>query len=272
MKFKIHIQHLKGIHILIKYEKKNLIDRFQLYNKGMESIDWNDVNVLRKLPDGWYSVPSDSEYGKMIIKNSDIKFNDSVKRAKERHNVILRKEKEIDEFIKSEPLREAPCDHKNYSHKGHLICAVCGLTKRDFNPFAFNEGDENRVYVSKKNDDEIMSRMCDKAWGIFENIIRNLSFEQVTIGDSLDELLRVFKTYVLTSDDRGNRNFRISARPEGLCAALLWRELLIRKVSMTMLEFSERVKVDRMTISCVFKRLDDYKDFHVSKRGRPWRK
>ena len=60
--------------------------------------------------------------------------------------------------------------------------------------------------------------------------------------------------------------------PEGLCAALLWRELLIRKVPMTMLEFSRRIKVDRMTISCVFKRLDDYKDFHVSKRGRPKRK
>ncbi len=29
----------------------------------MGSIDWNDVNVLRKLPDGWYSVPSDSKYG-----------------------------------------------------------------------------------------------------------------------------------------------------------------------------------------------------------------
>ena len=35
----------------------------------MGSIDWNDVNVLRKLPDGWYSVPSDSKYGKMINKD-----------------------------------------------------------------------------------------------------------------------------------------------------------------------------------------------------------
>ncbi len=102
----------------------------------MGSIDWNDVNVFRKLPDEWYSVPSDSEYGKMIIKDPDIKYNDSVKKAKERHNVILEK----DEFIKSETLRDTPCDHKNYSHKGHLICAVCGLTKRDFDPFAFNEG------------------------------------------------------------------------------------------------------------------------------------
>ena len=48
----------------------------------MKPIDWNDVNVLRKLPDGWYSVPSDSKYGKMIIRDPDIKFNDSVKKAK----------------------------------------------------------------------------------------------------------------------------------------------------------------------------------------------
>ena len=69
----------------------------------MGLINWNDVNVLRKLPDGWYSVPSDSEYGKMINKNPDIKFNDSVKKAKERHNVVLKKEKEIDDFKKSRP-------------------------------------------------------------------------------------------------------------------------------------------------------------------------
>ncbi len=235
----------------------------------MGSIDWNDVNVLRKLPDGWYSVPSDSKYGKMIIKDPDIKYNDSVKKAKERHDVVWRKEKEIDEFIKSETLRDTPCDHKNYSYKGHLICAVCGLTKRDFDMFAFNEGDESRVHVSKKSSDEIMSRIRHKARGIFENIIRNLSSEQVTTDGSLDELMRMFETYVLTDDDRGRRNFRISTRPKGLRAALLWRELLIRKVSMTMLEFSRRIKVDRMNILTVFQRLDDYKDLHVSKRGRP---
>ncbi len=243
-----------------------------IYNKEMDSIDWNDANVLRNLPDGWYSVPSDSKYGDMINKDPDIKYNDSVEKAKKRHEVILEKEREIDDFIKSERLRNEfkTCSHKNYSYKGHQICAVCGLTKRGLNQFAFNEGDESRLHVTtKKSSDEIMSRMCDKARGIFRRIISDLSFEQVTIGDSLDELLRVFRTYVLTDDDRGNRNFRISARPEGLCAALLWRELLIRKVSMTMLEFSKRVKVDRMTISCVFKRLDDYKDFSVGKRGRP---
>ncbi len=38
----------------------------------MNSIDWNDANVLKDLPDGWYSVPSDSKYGKMINENPDI--------------------------------------------------------------------------------------------------------------------------------------------------------------------------------------------------------
>ncbi len=72
----------------------------------MGSVDWNDINVLRKLPDGWYSVPSDSEYDKMINKDSDIKYNDSVEKAKKRHEVILEKDREIDNFIKSERLRD----------------------------------------------------------------------------------------------------------------------------------------------------------------------
>ena len=222
-------------------------------------MNWNDVNVLRKLPDGWYSVPSDSEYGKMISKNPDIKRNDSVEKAKKRHEDVLEKEREMDDFIKSERLRDESktCVHKNYSYKGYLICEVCGLTEQGFDPFAFGKSDE------------IMNRMCNKARGIFRRIIDDLDIDQDI--DS-DDLLRVYKTYVLTDDDRGNRNFRISARPEGLCAALLWRDLQIKKVSMTMLEFSKRVKVDRMTISCIFKRLDDFKDFSVGKRGRPKRK
>ncbi len=249
---------------------KKLIDRFQLYNKGMKPIDWNDANVLRKLPDGWYSVPSDSKYGKMIIKDPDIKFNDSVKRAKERHERVLKKEKKIDEFIKSEPLRDVPCDHKNYSHKGHLICAVCGLMKKDFNPFAYNEGDESRVHVTnKRSERNMMNELCVKAITILRRIIDDLDIDRDIV---LDDILDVFRTYVLTSDDSGRRNFRISARPEGLCAALLWRDLQIKKVPMTMLEFSKRIKMDRMTVSCIFKRLDDFKDLHVGKCGRPKRK
>ncbi len=238
----------------------------------MESVDWNDVNVLRKLPDGWYSVPSDSEYGKLINKDPDIKYNDSVEKANKRHEMVLEKDREIDYFIKSERLRDRSkiCFHENYPYKGYQICAVCGLTKRDPIQWVPEEGYENRVCMKKKNDkNDNMDRMCNKAKDIFENIIRNLSSEQVAIDNVFDVLMRVFKTYVLTDDDRGRRRFRISASPEGLCAALLWREIIIRKIPMTMLEFSKRVKVDRMTISTCFARLDDYKSLHVSKRGRP---
>ena len=251
--------------------RKNFNDRFHIYNKGMGSVDWDDVNVLRKLPDGWYSAPSDSEYGKMINKDSDIKYNDSVEKAKKRHEEILKKDREIDNFVRTERLRNRSktCSHKNYSYNGYLICEMCGLTKRDFDPFAYSGGDESRVCVSKESDDVIISRLCDKASDIFENIIYDLSTEHYICSN---DLLRVFKTYILTGDNRGNRNFRISARPEGLCTALLWRELLIREVPMTMLEFSKRIKVDRMTISTVFRRLDDCKDFSVGKRGRPKKK
>ncbi len=129
------------------------------------------------------------------------------------------------------------------------------------------EGYESRVLMIRdKNKRDNMTEMCDKARDIFSNIIRNLSLKQVTIDNGLDDLMRVFRSYVLTNEDRGRRRFRVSASPEGLCAALLWR---IRKIPMTMLEFSRRTKVDRMTISTCFARLDDYKDLHVSKRGRP---
>ena len=97
----------------------------------MDFIDWNDVNVLRKLPDGWYSVPLDSKYGEMINKDPDIKYNDSVEKARKRHERILEREREIDDFIKSERLRDKICTHRNYSHKEYLICAECGLTNRD---------------------------------------------------------------------------------------------------------------------------------------------
>ena len=250
---------------------KNLNDRFHIYNKEMSSVDWDDVNVLRNLPDGWYSVPSDSKYGEMIIKDSDIKYNDSVKKAKARHDVVLRKEREIDEFMKSETLREGPCDHENYLYKGHLICATCGLTKQYFNPYAYNEGDENRVHVTnKKSEQEIMIEVCFKASLVLRKLIDSLEGAGGDI--PLFDVLDVFETYVLTSEDRGRRKFRISAGLEGLCAALLWRNIKIRKKPMTMLEFSKRIKMDRMTISLIVRRLDDYENFKFNKHGRPKRK
>ena len=257
--------------------KKNLIDRFYVYNKGMKSIDWNDVNVLRKLPDGWYSVPSDSEYGKKIRKDPDTKFNDSVEKASKRHKETQKKEREITKFIRSARLKykSDTCVHKNYLYKGNQICAVCGLMKRNFNPFAFNEGDENRMDVSyedrigldEKSEKDIITELRSNAMLTLRKLIDDL--EDVGRDIPLFDILDVFETYILTSEDIGRRKFRISARPEGLCAALLWRELQIRKVSMTMLEFSKRIKLDRMTVSLIVRRLDDYKDFKFKKSGRP---
>ncbi len=106
-----------------------------------------------------------------------------------------------------------PCDHKNYSYKGHLICAVCGLTKRDFDLFAFNEGDENRVHVtSKKSEKDIITELCFNAMLTLRKLIDSL--EGVGGDIPLFDILDVFETYILTSEDRGRRRFRISARPD----------------------------------------------------------
>ena len=238
----------------------------------MGSINWNDVNVLRKLPDGWYSVPSDSEYGKMIIRDSDIKFNDSVKKAKAPHDIVLKKESEIDKFIKSETLRKVRCNHKNFSYRGHLICKVCGLMKRDFDPFAFDEGDEDRIYVkskrSEKSEKDIITELRFNAMLTLRKLIDDLG--DVGRDIPLFDILDVFETYILTSEDRGRRKFRISARPEGLCAALLWRYLQINKKPMTLQDFLRKIKMDRMTVSLIVRRLDDYESFKFNKSGRPY--
>jgi hypothetical protein len=82
----------------------------------------------------------------------------------------------------------------------------------------------------------------------------------------------------MLSDDtpirKGERkhHFRVSARPKGLCAALLWREALVHKLPLTMAGFSREIGVLRATIVGVFKQLDDYSVLHVSKPGRPRKK
>jgi hypothetical protein len=225
----------------------------------MVSINWNDVNVLRGLSDGWYSVPSDSEYGKKIISNPDIRFNDSVKRASERHDDILRKEREIDKFLKSKTPKNVRCDHEKVPYKGNLICRLCGLMERDdFDPFAFNEGDEDRIYIETKKDEkseeDIIIELCVKAITVLGKLIDDLDGAGGSV--SSFDILEVFGTYILTSEDRGRRKFRISAKLEGLCAALLWRH--------------RKIKMDRMTVSLIVRRLDDYENFKFNKSGRPY--
>ncbi len=239
----------------------------------MKSIDWNDVNVLRKLPDGWYSVPLDSEYGKKIREDPDTKFNDSVEKASKRHEETQKKEREITRFIRSARLKYKfdTCVHKNYSYKGHLICAVCGLMKRDFDLFAFDEGDEGRVSEpsekSEKSEKDIITELRFNAMLTLRKLIDSL--EDVGGDIPLFDILDVFETYILTSEDIGRRKFRISARPEGLCAALLWRYLQINKKPMTLQDFLRKIKMDRMTVSLIVRRLDDYENFKFNKCGRP---
>ncbi len=112
---------------------------------------------------------------------------------------------------------------------------------------------------------------------IFEKLIFKLSSSQITVENSLERLIEMCETYILpdhTPVEKGKRKrlFRISVRPKGLCAALLWREVLIRKLPMTMAGFSRKIGVPRVTIIGSFRQLDDYSDLHVSKPGRPRKK
>ncbi len=183
----------------------------------------------------------------------------------------MRKESEIDKFIKSETLSKVPCVHKNYEYKGNLICKFCGLLKKNFNPFAFNKGDEHRIYVkSKKSEKDIMTELCFNAMITLRKLIDSLEGDGEDI--PLFDILDVFETYILNSENIGRRKFRISARPEGLCAALLWRHLKINKKPMTFQEFLKKIKMDRMTVSLIVRRLDDYENFKFNKSGRPWKK
>ncbi len=112
---------------------------------------------------------------------------------------------------------------------------------------------------------------------IFEKLIFRLSSSQITVENSLERLIEMYETYVLPDDTPVEKEkqkclFRVSARPEGLCAALLWKETLIRELPMTMAGFSRKIGVPRVTIIDLFKQLDDYSDLHVSKPGRPRKK
>jgi hypothetical protein len=53
---------------------------------------------------------------------------------------------------------------------------------------------------------------------------------------------------------------------------VLWREVKLNKIPLTMVEYSKRIAIRRENIIHAFTQLDDYKDIHVSKRGRPKKK
>ncbi len=167
------------------------------------------------------------------------------------------------------------CSHTEHIiERGHWICLLCGLCKRDSSRRVPEEGYKDRtLFREKKNTDELYNKIAD----IFTNLVSKLSCPSITVENSLDRLLCAYEPYVLPDDtmvEEGKRKhlFRISARPEGLCAALIWREILIQKLHFTMSGFSKKNDVKRVTILAAFRQLDDYNDLHVSKPGRPKKK
>ena len=114
----------------------------------------------------------------------------------------------------------------------------------DSTRYVSKEGYEDRVLFQKKHTDELHDKVRD----IFENLLLKLSCPLISVENSLDRLLETCESYILPDDavvEEGKKKhyFRISSRPEGLCAALIWREMLIHYSQLTMSEFSRKINV-----------------------------
>ncbi len=131
------------------------------------------------------------------------------------------------------------------------------------------EAYENGVIVQRKTGSlHIVIRST------FKDLIFRLSHSQITVENSLEKLLETCEKYILPDDtlvEEGKRKhpFRVSARPKGICAALLWKEVLVHGLPITMAGFSRKNSVPRTTIIGAFKQLDDYSVLNVRKPGRP---
>ncbi len=135
------------------------------------------------------------------------------------------------------------------------------------------EGYENRVIVQRKVTQTTES-LHIVIRSTFKDLIFKLSYSQITVEISLEKLLKTCEKYILpdgTLVEEGKRkhSFRVSARPKGLCAALLWKEVLVHRQPITMAGFSRKMSVPRTTIIGAFKQLDDYNVLNVRKPGRP---
>ncbi len=154
------------------------------------------------------------------------------------------------------------CDHEyTIKSKGHVACLSCGLSERKASLFVSEEDYVSITIMRDKPPDELYGIANE----IFEELIERLSSLEITVENSLEKLSKTCEKYMLSGnkpvrEGGRRRSFRISARPKGLCAAL------------NMTEFSKKIGVDRTTILCMFKQLDDYKDFAASKIGRPRKK
>ncbi len=140
--------------------------------------------------------------------------------------------------------------------KGHKTYLSCGLLEREASLFVPESGPPDKL--------------CGVVNEIFKELIGKLFSPEITVENDLEKRSKTCDTPVRKGGRR--RSFRISARPRGLCATLLWREVLIRKLPLNITEFSKKIGVPRTTVLCVFKQLDDYKGFAPSKVGRPRKK
>ncbi len=223
-------------------------------------VNWNDPNVLRTLYDGWYTVPADSEYAKEMARDPWLKDGDTRDLAEKRHQA--KQERKDDYKI---------CDHEHaVRSKGFRTCVICGLHVRDPTQFVPEKGYEYRVIVRKETEN-----IHDKVRTIFEDLVLLLSHPQITVGDSLGKLIETYESYVLPEAALVGKKkypFRISAGPEGLCTALVWREVLLHKIPLAMAGYSRKICVQREKIIHAFEQLDDYSVLHISKPGRPRKK
>ena len=128
----------------------------------------------------------------------------------------------------------------------------------------------SKSHVCTRRGDNLDIR--DKVRSDFEDLILLLSHPKITVGESLDKLIETYESYLLPEAafvGKKKYPFRVSTGPEGLCAALLWREVLLCKIPLTMAGYSRKIAVRRENIIYAFKQLDDYSVLHVSKPGRP---
>ncbi len=228
-----------------------------------KTIDWDDPNVLRTLSDGWYNVPEGSGYAKELMREPWLREGDTRDLAEKRH------QDEQDRKYQAERSHERNiCDHTHVVRsKGFRTCMICGLHARDPTQNVPEEGYECRIMIRKVAED-IHNKVRDN----FEDLILLLSHPKITVGESLEKLIEVYESYLLPEAavvGKKKYPFRVSTGPEGLCAALLWREVLLCKIPLTMAGYARKIAVRRETIMHAFKQLDDYSVLHVSKPGRP---
>jgi hypothetical protein len=138
------------------------------------------------------------------------------------------------------------CDHEYTNrHCGWKVCVTCGMCL-ERTMFVIEEGYEDRVIVQREvrratDDLRVVIR------SVFEDLISKLSYSQITVENSLEKLFGTCETYILPDNTlikEGNRKhpFRVSARPKGLCVALLWKEVLVHKLPITIwLGFREKL-------------------------------